>query len=338
MIKTKLFAVFLLLLFFFGSTIGLAQEGSSHVTSHPTGPDNTSNTGQNSSHAPPGLSFNTGIAKAREIVASKTQFKMLANSSNPSYLWGDKNYTIQNSLVLVGVVEYNDTNHNNQYESTELIQSLNLEKYVTWNFTQEKVTETDLTFSLLSNNISQTNFEQTQLNFTQNINANNNFIKFDIQITNWPWISTNNRLGVIFDFVLMNSSTSSDTSSGFLLQQKNTLNDSFINNGLFASNGNNQTIGYFLSSANAYKNLNKEQISVKNQFIVDSFNNKARIILNYPYFGSLLFHDPIIGSNGDTFFSEIYSLLIEKPGLIAITSVLSTVSLIAIFLMRRRRN
>ena len=139
----------------------------------------------------------------------------------------------------------------------------------------------------------------------------------------------------MFDFALQENT---GVVSGFHFHQKEVMNGTNINNGLFISNDQNQTTGYFLSSQDANTNQNINTIPVTNQFTVNPVNKTALVILNYPYFGSYLFHDPIIGSNGDTFIASLYTLLIGKSGLLVITSALSVLSLIAIFAMRRRKN
>ena len=322
------------------SNIALADNTNTHSTTHPTGPDSNNTNPAHSTNHPtptlPNITFAKGLDRAREVISSKTQFEMVANTSNPVYVWGDKNYYIQNSLQLKSVVEYNDTNNNNLLDQNEAVKILDFKQYATWNFSQEEYNDSFVTFTLYTSKINQTDFENTQLNLTQYIQSNTNYMKFDIIISNWNWTSTTDRIAVVFGFSLIGTKVNSNAQ---IKSQNELKKDNTTNDGIFIQNNSNQTIGYLLSSVNAFKGSNNESIKVKNQFEINAVNNSAVVILNYPYFGNYLYHDPIIGSNGDTVqvFSEIYSILIEKSGLLIITSVLSIMSLVAIFYMRRRK-
>ena len=336
-LKTSLVVLFAMVVLF--SNVAIAQ----NVNTRPTTKTNDPNPGNsNSTHASdhpgskPTLTFTKGLDKAREIVASKTQFKMEANTSNPFYSWGDKNYAIQNTLQINSIVEYNDNNQNQLYDKNELVKTLSFQQNVTWNFTQESVNDSFAIFTLYASSINQTGFENSQVNLTQYYSSVNNYMKFDIIISHWPWSSTNDRIGLIFNFYLSGETSHSKA----VISAKHDYNeDNLTNDGLFIDNNSNQTIGYVLSSLNAKKGLNNESIAVNNQFEINHSTNTATIILNYPYFGDYLFHDPIIGSNGDTVavFTEIYSILIAKNGLLTMTFFLSVLSLVAIFVMRRRK-
>ena len=336
--KSKV-ALFILLIMV-TSNIALADNTNTRSTTHPTGPDSNNTNPAHSTNHPtptlPNITFAKGLDRAREVITSKTQFKMVANSSNPLYVWGDKDYLIQNSLQLNSIVEYSDNNNNQIFDQNELVKTLNLKQYVTWNFSQEEYNDSFVMFTLHTSKINQTGFENTQVNLMQYIQSNTNYMKFDIIISNWNWSSLNDRIAVIFGFSLLGNQVATNAQ---IKSQNGFSHNNSTNDGIFIQNNSNQTIGYLLSSVNALKGLNNESIKVKNQFEINTVNDSAVVILNYPYFGNYLYHDPVIGSNGDTVhvFSELYSLLIEKSGLLIITSVLSIMSLVAIFFMRRRK-
>ena len=255
---------------------------------------------------------------------------------NPLYIWGDKDYSIQNILQLNSIVEYSDTNGNLLYDLNESVQIINFEKNVNWNFSQETNNESMLIFTLYTVSINQSGFEQLQINLTNYLFSGQNYIKFNVEILNWPWVSFGDRLGLNFRFLLSGVHSSSDSK----MNTKNAVSqNNEIVDGIYISDKDNNTIGYLLSNNIAFKGFDNESIIVKNQFIIHPENNSATIVLNYPYFGNYLFHDPIIGSNGDTFkeFSQLYSILIEKSGLLIITSFLSVLSLITILFMRKRK-
>ncbi len=320
-------------------TFAIAQDGNTHVPTRTTDSNSNSN---NSSHAashpipnPANLTFNKGLAKAREIVASKTEFKTVANTSNPLFIWGDRGYSIQNSLQLHSIIEYNDSNNNLVFDPNESVKQLDFQNHASWNFSQEDVNNTYVVFTLYTHSINQTGFEKTQVNLTQYMSSANNYMKFDIIISNWNWTSVNDRLAFSFNFALTGVLANSHIQ---ISSKTNISNDNSTDDGIFIKNGSNQTIGYVLSSNLAMGGLANKIFSVKNQFQIEHNNNTAFIVLNYPYFGTYLRQDPIIGSNGDTvtLLTQLYSIMIDRQGLLSITIFLSLVSLMAIVIMRRR--
>ena len=328
--------VLLLLATILVSSVTASQNGNTRVTTHPSNP----NISQSHPTGPPAtnpanITIIKGLDRARELVTAKTQFKIVANTTNPFFLWGDKNYSIQNLLQLNSIVEYSDQNNNLVFDQNEAVKTLDFQKYVTWNFTRDEINDSTVMFTLYSNKINQTGFANTQINLTQYmVSSNTNFLKFDIVISNWNWVSTTDRLAIIFDFSL---SRSNDKAPASLSNKSGIKVNNTTNDGLFIKNNSNQTIGYLLSSNKAFKGSNNESIMVKNQFQINPANETAFIILNYPYFGNYLFHDPVIGSYGYTVLSQLYTILIGQSGLLTITSVLTIISIFAMYFMRKRK-
>ena len=336
-ISSKFAVLLLILVMLLASTASIAENNAKTQPTHPTTqPISNTNPAHSTTHPnPANISFIKGLNKAREIVTAKTQFKLFANTSNPLYIWGDKGYSIQNSIQLNSIVEYNDTNNNQIYDQNEIVKTLTFNDHADWNFSQEQVNDSFIIFSLYTVNINQSGFENVQFNLTQYMFSNSNSMKFDIIISNWNWTSPSDRIAVLFDYSLLGINGNSGV---HMSEHSANSNDNNSQEGLFINNKANQTIGYFLSSGLAHSEMANETLSVKNQFKVNN-NNTALLIINYPYFGNYLFHDPVIGSNGDTvtLIEQLYTILIEQNGLLEITSFLSVLSLLAIFYMRRRK-
>ena len=239
-------------------------------------------------------------------------------------------------MRLSSIVEYSDKNNNSNYDPNEFVRALNFIDNVQWNFSQETLNDSELVFTLFTEKLNQTGFENTQINLTHIMTQDSNYVKFNIEIFNWPWASTQDRLAILFNFFLTGQTSNSDVN---MIPAKSINQDNSSNDGVYIINKNNDTIGYLLSNQMAYGGLNNSKLSVVNQFTLTYSNNSAVMILNFPYFGNHLLQDPIIGSNGDTviLISQLYSILIEKSSLIVFTSFLSVIALSILLFMRRRK-
>ncbi|MFV2016366.1 MAG: hypothetical protein ACC656_13120, partial [Candidatus Heimdallarchaeota archaeon] len=246
---------------------------------------------------PTGINI-TKTDRARQMVTERAQFWIHANSSVPSLVWGDRDYEIQNKINIEALVEYTDQNNNNQYDLAEQVQVLELNESTIWNFTEISSNDTTSVISIYTQEVNVLGFESVLINLTYYLNAGSTYMKFDIEIENWPWDSDQNRLAFGFGF------------EPTKLQEKMQINKfdkveddpTGLNQpaGLYVKNSAGNIVGYVMSSDFAFKSNKSIEIDVISQIEINNDKFSANLYLNYPYFGDYLLHDPIIGSSGDT--------------------------------------
>lgn len=287
---------------------------------------------------PPGLAIANISENEHQISTSKTKFSIFGNENPGMYKWAHKSQSDSNSLEFSKLIEYKDINNDLNYGSNEEVLSFNLIKNAKWNLSELLFNDSIIIFSLYTSHINEPKFERLMINLTNYIESNSSQMKFDIEITNWPWISSDNRLAFIMDFDYSNKDQNNSLKS-FSSKNSNPTNGDDTN-GLYISNNENSLLGFITSSSKAYSNYTQTDINVTTQIDLNNAKLSATYILNYPFFGDLLIHDPIIGTSEDitSKIIEYFSFILSKTTLFIITTTLLLLSVATLVIIRRKKN
>ena len=322
--KQKLLLIFSFVLMFslIGSIIGTVSAGqaigslqNASTTKGP--PISTPAIG----HGPPtGLNITPGKNKSNKNT-NKAQFEINAQGQIPFYKWGSPANGTLNVVRIMKLIEYNDSNHDGMYQSNETVQHLNLQGGADWTFSQIASNDTTSVFSFYTQSIHVPGFSEVTLNFTNYLNANASQLKFNIQILNWPWKSNNDRLAFEFVYTAVSNHGGSTTMSS---------------NGKGVNTQSGGETSFFTSSTSA-QGASNTNLAVVNQINVAGNSTTTDFYINYPYFGTSLIQDPVIGvTSSASTISTVISLLISKPGLVVSTTLLMIFAIGAIVVIRRR--
>ena len=292
-------------------------------------------------HAPP-LGMHVECGQGRlvcDLNTTRVRFMVMPSGDVPIYSWFSPINRTINTVRIMGIVEYTDANADDEFSREERVQFLSLFRNASWGFSDPSANDTTIVFSFYTTDINVSGFDQTSLNFTNYINKDENQLKFDIEINGWPWISEANRLAFIFEFRSIIHDQRPRHIQMFNKSIDNPMNRTDPH-GFFMRGESGDIAGFFTASDTAWSSEANGSVPVATQIVTSENKLGADIYLNYPYFGERLVHDPIlgVGDEGDlaSTIKGVISSLISRPGLLAITTVLGALAVVAIFVLRRR--
>ncbi|MFW9929707.1 MAG: hypothetical protein ACFFD1_09970 [Candidatus Thorarchaeota archaeon] len=317
----------------------LSNESAAQQGSHPGMMPNPPTPGH---EMPSGMEMNQDRAQNfTELSNQQAYFRIGAQEGIPFYQWtGNQNHT--SMMLKIGqIIEYNDINGDGQFQPNETVFHIQLQGNADWNFTRVAANDTVVVLSFYTENIRISGFENTILNLTNYLNKDSNYLKFDIEITNWPWASSSDRLA--FQFSLSANFHDKLARTMHMLRQNEKLPINRTNeNGVYLSNAQDKISAFFSSSTSAYASSVNGDIPVTTQVALNGLSHSADIFLNYQYFGNELVHDPVVGvgeeevSSLASTISQLVQVLISRPGLFFITSILGVIAIGSVILIKRK--
>ncbi|OLS24861.1 MAG: hypothetical protein HeimC3_17360 [Candidatus Heimdallarchaeota archaeon LC_3] len=291
---------------------------------------------------PDDIIMNHSISENRTEMRNRHSYFMVDTAGNvPFYRWyGLDNYSAY-LLKIMSIIEYDDTNGDGQFQPNETVFHIQLQGNVDWTFTREAANETTVTFSFYSSNIRLPGFEETIINLTNYLNRETKYLKFDIEIVNWPWNSSTDRLAFHLSFLSKFNDARERNIERLYKTDQNIINRT-NEEGLFLRNNEGKIAGYFSSASIAYAGSVDGSIDVTTQIEFQRQLKSAEIFLNYPYFGDYLLHDPNIGIGDEevgtlaSTINEFVELLISKSGLFFLTTFVGLAAIGIYFVSRKR--
>lgn len=269
--------------------------------------------------------------KKRLVLASDTfQIEINGGGQVPFYHFNTTAPEFNFFLKLQKIVQYNDSNENNQYDSGELVgDSVSTLQLTSVDWDLEMITQnSDLVeFTLVSSQIRNPLFSETTLELVNSFTAGSTAIKFNVNITNWPFVADATGLSLEFE-LLWNDGSSSQ------LTKESTETE------ISLKTAEGQVVASFGSVAEV--TIDGDTVA-DGATLTDTANDNAHklnIFLNYPKFETSLFHDPKFGSSVDVLTgpTAIVLWLQEnvKDGFLGLT-VITTLVLGTLFVVNRRK-
>ena len=238
------------------------------------------------------LNDDTGGPKmAREgnrVILSSDGFNVEVNAKGtvPFYHF---NTTVENTkffLKFDQIVQYNDTNNNDQYDSNEGHGSLSLAS-VEWSFELISESATNVEFAFRSTNINKQGYQDTEISLINHFTGDTPGVKFDIELFNWPFTDDSTALALEFSLTWARKGGSEGS-----MKLNKEANDTMIS----LQNNNSITLVLFESISNVEVDGELQEDAA---LLYDNAPDKASgmsIFICYPRFNNNLTHDPAFAS------------------------------------------
>jgi hypothetical protein len=274
--------------------------------------------------------------KKRLVLASDAfRIKINGGGEVPFYHFNTTNPEYHFFLKLQQIVQYKDNNDNEQYDPGELVGgSVSTLQLTSVDWDLEMITESSdlVEFGLVASQIRNPLFAGTTLELVHSFSVGSTAIKFDVNITNWPFVEA--ATGLSLEFELSWGSVGEDDESGSQLTKEST------ETGIFLKTATDDVVASFESVAEVTIDGTTIADGAKLNDTANTNAPKLNIFLNYPKFETSLFHDPTFGSSVDVLTgpTAIVLWLQEnvKDGFLGLT-VITTLVLGTLFVVNRRK-
>lgn len=277
-----------------------------------------------------------------KVVLTSGDFQIEVNAKGqvPFYHFNTSVDDARFFLKFQRITQFKDENDNGIFDKGEEVGQKNSDLQlpsVKWELEITTDEETVKEFIFRSTEIKGQEFEDTTIELINHFTAGSSNLKFDINITNWPF--EEEATGLCLEFAL-NWSRGDNDGDGMSLKKES--DDTSI----FLRNDDDVLLAYFESASD---------VEVDGALVTDgailydtaSENaSKVNILLNYPSFNDTLFHDPEIGTSDDAILPTIPSTIIlwlietiesVKDGFLVVTTVVTFVFGAVLILNRRRQ-
>lgn len=203
---------------------------------------------------------------------------------------------------------------------------------VNWTLVVVTDEDTEKEFIFRSTEIMLSQFKDTTIELINHFTAGSTYLKFDINITNWPFEEEATGLSLEFELTWSKGSNKSDG-----MDLKKETNETAI----YLRNDDGTLLAFFESASDV--EIDGESIT-DGAVLFDTASanaSKANILINYPWFDETLFHDPKIGTSNDAIVPLNLSAIAQwideyvKDGFLAVT-VMATLILGALVVLSRR--
>ena len=269
---------------------------------------------------------------------------VIGNGQVPAFHWTSVASGFTFFTHILRLVEYNDSNHDGMLQNNETIQTLLLQGNADWSMSNFTSNSSTVWFNFFTSSIHIPAFSGVTINITNFLSLSNTNLKFNIQINNWPWKHTTDDLAFVFDFSSQGSdgntcSACHSTEFNTYATQRTTGQNATRPTGVLNNNNacivttdaKGNLLGYFTSTSTATGQFGN--IGVISQIPT----NGSLYIFNYPYFGNLLVHDPILGVGTTSAVTTLPSSSTSTPGMLFITTIGAFVMLGSVLAYRHRR-
>ena len=274
-----------------------------------------------------------------ELISGDFQIEVNAKGQVPFYHFNTSVDDVRFFLKFQRMTQFKDENENDVYDKGEEVGKKNSDLQlpsVKWELVIVTNTDTEKEFIFRSTEINAEEFEDTTIELINHFSAGSSFLKFDINITNWPF--EEEATGLCLEFEL-NWSRGENEGDGMSLKKES--NETSIS----LRNDDDILLAYFESAS---------EVEVDGTSVADgavlydtaSENaSKVHMLLNYPRFNDTLFHDPEIGTSDEAILLEpstIILWLIEtiesvKDGFLVVTALMTFVLATGLIYNRRRQ-
>ena len=272
---------------------------------------------------------------------------VIGNGQVPAFHWVSAASGFTFFTHILRLVEYNDSNHDGMLQNNEVVQTLLLQGNADWNMSDFASNSTTVWFNFYTSSIHDPSFSHVTINITNFLSLSNTNLKFNIQINNWPWVHTTDRLAFVFDFSSQGSNGNSCLACHTTEFNTNTTQRTTGQNatrptgipsndtaGIVTTDAQGNLLGYFTSTSTATGQFGS--VGVVSQMP----NNGTLYVFNYPYFGNTLVHDPSLGV-GTT--AAVTTLAVSStsskttPGMLFFTTIGALVMVGSVFAYRHRK-
>ena len=267
-----------------------------------------------------------------QVMLTSGNFHIEVNSKGqvPFYHFNTTIDDIRFFLKFQRMTQFKDENINDRYDKGEEIGRINSDLQlpsVKWELDIVTDEDTEKEFIFRSTEIYQGGFEDMTIELINHFTADSSYVKFDINITNWPFEEETTGLCLEFE---LNWSRGSNEDSGMNLKKESDETS------IYLRNDDDVLLAYFESASDV--NVDGELITDGAQLYDTASANasKVNILINYPRFTDTLFHDPKIGTSYNAIL-PINLWLTEnvKNGFLAVTAIITL--LLGTFVVLSRR-
>ncbi|MFX0123859.1 MAG: hypothetical protein ACFFAE_09495 [Candidatus Hodarchaeota archaeon] len=274
------------------------------------------------------------------LTSGDFQIEVNANGQVPFYHFNTSVDDVRFFLKFQRIIQFKDENDNSIFDKGEEVGDQNSDLQlpsVSWDLVIVTDTDTVKEFIFRSTEITGQEFKDTTIELINHFSADSSYIKFDINITNWPFEEEATGLCLEFE---MNWSRGGNEGDGMSLKKESDKtsislrNDEDILLAYFESTSEVEVDGASVTDGALLRDTASEKAS------------KVNILLNYPSFTHTLFHDPEIGTSDDAILplspSTIISWLLEsvenvKDGFLVVTALMTLVLVTGLIFNRRRQ-
>ncbi|MFX1516975.1 MAG: hypothetical protein ACFFC6_11730 [Promethearchaeota archaeon] len=274
------------------------------------------------------------------LTSGNFQIEVNAKGQVPFYHFNTSVDDVRFFLKFQRMTQFKDENDNDMFDKGEEVGAKNSELQLpSVNWELEIVTDTEIEkeFIFRSTEITGQEFENTAIELINHFSADSSYLKFDINITNWPF--EEEATGLCLEFEL-NWSRGENEGEGMSLKKESDETS------ISLRNDDDVLLVYFESAS---------EVEVDGTLIADGAllydtasekASKVNILLNYPSFNDNLLHDPEIGTSNDAILpvnlSTIVPWLIEtienvKDGFLVVTTLMAFVLATGLIFNRRRQ-
>lgn len=270
----------------------------------------------------------------KKLVLASDDFSIEINGGGqvPFYHFNTTAEQARFFLKLQRIVQYNDINENQRFDEGELVGDTSSTLQLTsvdWELNIITENETTVEFALVSSQIRNPLFSDVEIELVNHFTAGSTAIKFDVNITNWPFVEEATGLSLEFE-LLWNL-------KGEALIKNST------NEGIYLQTADQVVLALFKSAS---------EVTVDGVVVEEGAHlydtaaanaPKLNIYIDYPRFINNIFHDPMFGTSLDAILplnpTAIVLWLQEnvKAGFLGITAMTTLILATLLVVNRRRR-
>ncbi|UCG01142.1 MAG: hypothetical protein JSW11_16180 [Candidatus Heimdallarchaeota archaeon] len=279
--------------------------------------------------------------EGKKVLLTSGDFQIEVNAKGqvPFYHFNTSVDDVRFFLKFQRITQFKDENDNSIYDKGEEVGNQNSDLQlpsVDWELVIVTDTDTDKEFIFRSSEIKGQEFEDTTIELINHFSADSSYLKFDINITNWPF--EEEATGLCLEFEL-NWSRGENEGEGMSLKKES--DDTSIS----LKNDDDVLLAYFESASEVEVDGTVVDDGALLYDTASENASKVNILLNYPSFDETLFHDPEIGTSDEALSvspSTIISWLMEtiesvKDGFLVVTALMTFVLATGLIFNRRRQ-
>ena len=235
-------------------------------------------------------------------------------------------------LKLQRIVQYNDINENQRFDEDELVGGTNSTLQLTsvdWELIIITESETVVDFAFVSSEIRNPLFSGVEIELVNHFTAGSTAIKFDVNITNWPFVEEATGLSLEFE-LLWNL-------------KGETLIKNSTNEGVYLQTADQVVLAFFESASEVTVDGAVIEKGAHLNDTAAANAPKLNIYIDYPSQWNNIFHDPMFGTSLDAIPpldpTAIVLWLQEnvKDGFLGITAMTTLILATLLVVNRRRR-
>ncbi|MHA1977948.1 MAG: hypothetical protein ACW98I_13665 [Candidatus Hodarchaeales archaeon] len=243
-------------------------------------------------------------------------------------------------LKFQRIVQYADNNANNRFDDMELVGgaiSTLILTSVDWDLVIISQGNTAVDFALISSQIHNPSFSDVGIELVNHFSAGDTAVKFDVNITNWPFTAEATGLSLEFELMFGSDVEGPLDEDGDAIPQ---IYKETTESGVYIKNADGTILGSFesISAVNVDGTTIDDGATLHDTAMEKS--KKLNIYINYPKFDNYILHDPMFGTSLDALVDPSAIILwlqgSVKDGFLGVSAI-ATVFLMALFVINRRK-